>query len=103
MCKARSPRKSAEKVRLEGLKTEDQDFAVHGINRIKNRIALQMSLCLSCDWINLCHLVKNKKRLNKELSLMKRTFLLKRSYNKMTSNMELYYHMQILSKLNERY
>lgn len=102
MCKARSPRRSAEKVRLKDLKT-DQDFAVHGINRIKNRIALQMSLYLSCDWINLCHLVKNNKLLNKELSLMKRTFLLKRSYNKMTSNMELYYHMQILSNLNERY
>ena len=77
MCKARSPRRSAEKVRLKDLKTEDQDFAVHGINRIKNRIALQMSLYLSCDWINLCRLVKNNKLLNKELSLMKRTFLSK--------------------------
>lgn len=45
-----------------------------------------MSICLSCDWVNLCHLVKNNKQLNKELSLMKRTFLLKESYNKMASN-----------------
>lgn len=69
-----------------GLKMEDLVFATRGIKRIKNRIPVLMNICLSYEWGDFCHLVKNNKQLNKALSLRWRTLLFKESYNKTTSN-----------------
>ena len=69
-----------------GLKTQKLVFAIHGINRVKTRIPLLMSVCFSYDYGDSRHSVKNNKQRNKALSLMKRASLLKQSYNKTTSN-----------------